>query len=236
MRKKPAPAPVSNSALNHESWSILQVVSEFVEGYEQLSAVQPSVSVFGSARAPSDHPDCLLAEHLCRQLSDAGFAVVTGGGPGIMEASNKGAQAGDSYSVGLNIMLPNEQVPNPYQDISLNYRHFFSRKVMFVKYACAHIMFPGGFGTMDELMEILTLVQTGKARRVPIILVGSGFWDGLLQWFRSQVVARGNVREKDIDLLHVVDTVDEVMAIIKTFEKEHGLEATATDLEVMRGL
>jgi hypothetical protein len=236
MQKKPAPAPVTNKALNHESWSIFQIISEFVEGFEQLSAVQPSVSVFGSARVPADHPDCQMAEALCRGLSDAGFAVVTGGGPGIMQASNKGAQAGESYSVGLNIMLPNEQVPNPYQDISLNYRHFFSRKVMFVKYACAHVMFPGGFGTMDELMEILTLVQTGKSRRVPIVLVGTQFWSGLLHWVTTQMVARGNVLEKDLDLISVVDSPDEVIAIIKAFEETHGLEATATDLEVMRGL
>ncbi|MFK8018096.1 MAG: TIGR00730 family Rossman fold protein [Gammaproteobacteria bacterium] len=236
MSKKPGPPAASNHALNRESWGIFQIISEFVEGFEQLSVVQPSVSVFGSARCGPDDPDYQLAEALGRQLSDEGFAVVTGGGPGIMEAGNKGAQAGKSLSVGLNIVLPREQVPNPYQDLSLHYRHFFSRKVMFVKYACAHVCLPGGFGTMDELMEILTLVQTGKSRKVPIILVGTSFWSGLLDWFRDQLAARGKIKLEAMDLLQLVDTADDVVAAIKAFDAEHGLEATARDLEIMRGL
>jgi uncharacterized protein (TIGR00730 family) len=236
MTKKPTPPAPRPHALNHESWSIFQIISEFVEGFEQLSAVTPSVSVFGSARTPVDHPDYLLTESMCRQLSDAGFTVVTGGGPGIMEAGNKGAQSGKSHSVGLNIVLPREQTPNSYQDLSLHYRHFFSRKVMFVKYACAHVVMPGGFGTLDELMEILTLVQTGKVRRVPIVLVGSSFWQGLLQWFKDELVTRKTINPEALELLTVVDSEDEVLSVIQQFESEHGLEATSRELEIMRGL
>ncbi|MFK7885723.1 MAG: TIGR00730 family Rossman fold protein [Gammaproteobacteria bacterium] len=236
MTRKPTPKAPRPHALNHESWSIFQIISEFVEGYEQLSAVTPSVSVFGSARTAPDDPDYQLTEAICRGLSDAGFTVVTGGGPGIMEAGNKGAQAGKSHSVGLNIVLPREQTPNAYQDLSLHYRHFFSRKVMFVKYACAHVVLPGGFGTLDELMEILTLVQTGKVRRVPIILVGSSFWQGLLTWFKDELVRRKTIKPEALDLLNVVDSEDEVLAVIQRFESEHGLEATSRELEIMRGL
>ncbi|MEO1574009.1 MAG: TIGR00730 family Rossman fold protein [Pseudomonadota bacterium] len=236
MSKKPAPQAPRPHALNHESWSIFQIISEFVEGFEQLSSVVPSVSVFGSARTPVDHPDYAFTETVCRKLSDRGFTVVTGGGPGIMEAGNKGAQAGKSHSVGLNIVLPREQVPNAYQDLSLHYRHFFSRKVMFLKYACAHVVMPGGFGTMDELMEILTLVQTGKVRRVPIILVRGAFWQGLIDWFRDTLAERGTIKVEDLDLLKIVETPDEVIEIIREFDETHGLEATARDMEIMRGL
>jgi uncharacterized protein (TIGR00730 family) len=153
-----------------------------------------------------------------------------------MEAGNKGAQSGKSHSVGLNIVLPREQTPNSYQDLSLHYRHFFSRKVMFVKYACAHVVMPGGFGTLDELMEILTLVQTGKVRRVPIVLVGSSFWQGLLQWFKDELVTRKTINPEALELLTVVDSEDEVLSVIQQFESEHGLEATSRELEIMRGL
>jgi len=236
MTKKPAPQAPRPHALNHESWSIFQIISEFVEGYETLSTVTPSVSVFGSARTSPEDAAYLFTESMCRRLSDEGFAVITGGGPGIMEAGNKGAQAGKSYSVGLNIVLPREQIPNPYQDLSLHYRHFFSRKVMFVKYACAHVVLPGGFGTLDELMEILTLVQTGKVRRVPIILVGTSFWDGLLQWFKDELVTRKTIKPEALELLTVVDNEDDVLSVIRRFESEHGLEATSRELEIMRGL
>ncbi|MEM6639028.1 MAG: TIGR00730 family Rossman fold protein [Pseudomonadota bacterium] len=236
MPKKPAPPALSSFELNHESWSIFQIISEFVEGFEQLSRVQPSVSVFGSARIKPGDPDYALTEQTCRQLSDAGFTVVTGGGPGVMEAGNKGAQAGESHSVGLNIVLPREQIPNAYQDLSLHYRHFFSRKVMFVKYACAHVVMPGGFGTLDELMEILTLVQTRKVRRVPIILVRKSFWQGLLDWFTDSLAARGAINPDDLGLLNVVDSPDEVLSVIQEFEETHGLEHTARDVALMRGL
>ena len=166
----------AESHLSRESWRIFQIMAEFVEGFEKMCVVRPSISIFGSARTSPDDPWYAKTEQAARLLSDAGFSVVSGGGPGIMEAANKGAQAGRSPSVGVNIELPKEQRPNPYQDISLNFRHFFARKVMFVKYASAYVVFPGGFGTLDELAEILTLVQTGKTRRIPIILVGETFW------------------------------------------------------------
>ena len=181
----PGMLPVNDTHLSRESWKIFQIMAEFVEGFERLARIKPSVSIFGSARTPPDSPDYLLAEDIARALSNAGFSVVSGGGPGIMEAANKGAQQGCSPSIGLNIQLPNEQFGNPYQDISLSFRHFFSRKVMFVKYAAAYVVLPGGFGTLDELAEILTLVQTGKTRRIPIILVNRPFWEGLIEWFKS---------------------------------------------------
>ena len=168
----------AEAQLSRESWRIFQIMAEFVEGFEKLCLIAPSVSIFGSARTPEDDPWYIKAEQTARLLSDAGFSVVSGGGPGIMEAANKGALAGKSPSIGVNIQLPHEQKPNDYQEISLNFRHFFARKVMFVKYASAYVVFPGGFGTLDELAEILTLVQTGKSRRIPIILVGAGFWQG----------------------------------------------------------
>lgn len=222
--------------LSRESWNILQIVSEFVEGYEQLSATLPSVSIFGSARVSPDNPHYKLAEQICRQLSDAGFSIVTGGGPGIMEAGNKGAQSGESLSIGLNIILPREQTPNPYQDISLHYRHFFSRKVMFVKYACAYVVLPGGFGTMDELTEILTLIQTGKARRIPVVLVDSAFWSGLLDWFRGPPVELGMIHPTALDLLTVVDDAKGAVAAITDYYDEHGLAPSAGDQKALRGL
>src|SRR4029453_9151214 len=161
-----------------ESWRVFGIMSEFVEATERLSAIRPAVSIFGSARTPQDHPYYILAHEIARQLSDAGFSVVSGGGPGLMEAANKGAYLGRSPSVGLNIQLPHEQAGNPYQDISQTFHHFFARKVMFVKFATAWVIMPGGFGTLDELMEALTLVQTGKTRRMPIILVHEPFWRG----------------------------------------------------------
>ena len=181
----PSFMPVNDSLLSRESWKIFQIMAEFVEGFERLAQIKPSVSLFGSARMAPDHPYYQLTEEIARGLSDAGFSVVSGGGPGLMEAANKGAFAGKSPSIGLNIALPQEQGANDYQDISLHFRHFFSRKVMFVKYASAYVVLPGGFGTLDELAEILTLVQTGKTRRIPIILVHSPFWGGLLEWFAA---------------------------------------------------
>lgn len=173
-------SPVDDHMLSRESWKIFQIMAEFVEGFERLAEISPSVSIFGSARTQPEHPYYQLAEEIAHELSNAGFSVVSGGGPGIMEAANKGAYEGKSPSVGLNIQLPFEQVGNSYQDIELTFRHFFSRKVMFVKYASAYVVLPGGFGTLDELVEILTLVQTKKSRRIPIILVVSSFWDKLI--------------------------------------------------------
>ena len=196
-----------------------------------------------SASPTSVPPSACLAPHvprlttrISRALSDAGFAVVSGGGPGIMEAANKGAFAGKSPSIGLNIQLPLEQAGNPFQDIRLNFRHFFSRKVMFVKYASAYVVCPGGFGTLDELAEILTLVQTGKTRRIPIILVGSGFWTGLIDWFRETLVVKGTISPEDLDLFQVLDEPQAVVDAIfdyyehKSFEPSEQEQAKLLEL------
>lgn len=229
-------APVNDSMMSRESWKVFQVMAEFVEGFERLAQIKPSVSVFGSARTPPDHPYYQLAEETSRQLSDAGFSVVSGGGPGIMEAANRGAQEGKSLSIGLNIQLPKEQAGNPYQDISLHFRHFFTRKVMFVKYASAYVVLPGGFGTLDELAEILTLVQTGKTRRIPIILMPSGFWDGLVTWFKDSLVEQGMVSPQDMDLFHVVDKPEDVVNAIFSHYEHRGFEPSAREREILLDL
>jgi uncharacterized protein (TIGR00730 family) len=225
--------PVDEGILTRQSWKIFQIMAEFVEGFERLSSIAPSVSVFGSARTRPDSPYYKLAEEISRGLSDAGFSVVSGGGPGIMEAANKGAHAGKSPSIGLNIILPQEQVGNPYQNISLNFRHFFSRKVMFVKYASAYIVLPGGFGTLDELAEILTLVQTGKTRRIPIILVGSEFWEGLIDWFKESMVKQGTIRSEDLNLFQVIDEPKAVVEAIFKHYEYRGFEPSAEETEKM---
>lgn len=189
-------------------------MAEFVEGFEKLSEIKPSVSMFGSARFQSDHPYYQLSEEVARKLSDAGFSVVSGGGPGLMEAFNKGAYEGASQSIGLNILLPHEQSGNPYQDISLYFRHFFSRKVMFVKYATAYVVMPGGFGTLDELAEILTLIQTHKSKPIPIVMVNRSFWSGLVSWFEDTLVTEKTINPEDVDLFKLVDTSDEVLEVI----------------------
>lgn len=228
----PSLAPVKDSDLARETWKVFQIVAEFVEGFERLARIKPSVSMFGSARFPPGHPNYELAERTARALSDAGFAVVSGGGPGVMEAVNKGASAGKSPSVGLNIDLPMEQIDNEYQDISLHFRHFFTRKVMFVKYASAYVVMPGGFGTLDELAEILTLVQTGKSRRIPIILVGSAFWRGLVDWFREKLVAEGTIGAEDLELFKVLDDCDEVVHAIFEHYEHRSFEPSASEREL----
>lgn len=220
-----------NGALTRESWKIFQIIAEFVEGFERLSSIKPSVSVFGSARVSQDSFYYRLAEQVARQLSDAGFSVVSGGGPGIMEAANKGAQSGKSPSIGLNIELPREQIANPYQDISLGFRHFFSRKVMFVKYASAYVVLPGGFGTLDELAEILTLVQTGKTPKIPIILVHSPFWEKLIDWFQEQLVGEGSIDQEDIDLFQLIDDPKQVVEAIFTFYEDRGFQPSSQERE-----
>lgn len=230
---KPSSGAVDHAMLSRESWKIFQIMAEFVDGFEKLSVICPSVSLFGSARTSKDSPQYELAEDLGRRLSDNGFAVVTGGGGGIMEAANKGAYAGKSHSVGLNIVLPKEQKANKYQDISLTYRHFFSRKVMFVKYASAYVVLPGGFGTMDELTEILTLIQTGKSRPIPIVLVGHSFWHGLVDWLRDSLVANSTIAAKDLDLFSVVDTADEVLEVIEAYYCDRDYEPSPEEREVM---
>ena len=226
----------NDSVLSRESWKIFQIVAEFVEGFERLAQIKPSVSMFGSARTSPDHPYYKLAEEIARLLSDAGFSVVSGGGPGLMEAFNKGAYAGKSPSIGLNISLPNEQVGNPYQDINLQFRHFFSRKVMFVKYASAYVMLPGGFGTLDELAEILTLVQTGKARRIPIILVQSDFWKGLIDWCENVLVKQGMISETDLELFQVIDEPEKVVDAIFDYYEKRGFEPSSQEWDILLDL
>ena len=231
--KKPRLTPVVESSLNRESWKIFQIMAEFVEGFERLAPISPSVSLFGSARTSPDHPNYLIAERIAFLLSEAGFAVVSGGGPGIMEAANKGAQQGKSASIGLNIQLPKEQTPNPYQDIALHFRHFFSRKVMFVKYASAYVVCPGGFGTLDEMAEMLTLVQTGKTRRIPIILVGSEFWQPLLAWFENTLVQQGMINPADLKLFSLVNEPDDVVKAIFSFYEHRPIAPSAEEQEIL---
>lgn len=225
--------PLTETALNRESWKIFQIMAEFVEGFERLAPITPSVSIFGSSRLKADHPYYQMAEVTARLLSDSGFSVVSGGGPGIMEACNKGAQAGKSPSIGLNIQLPMEQIPNDYQDIDLNFRHFFSRKVMFVKYASAYVICPGGFGTLDEMAEMLTLVQTGKTRRIPVILMCSSFWQGLLDWFQNTMVAEGTIQAKDMKLFKLVDEPQQVVDAIFQHYEHRDIEPSAEEQEIL---
>jgi uncharacterized protein (TIGR00730 family) len=183
------------------------------------AAIKPAVTMFGSARVRPDSPYYALTEQTARLLSDSGFSVISGGGPGIMEAANKGAFFGKSPSVGLNIQLPHEQANNPYQDISQTFRHFFARKYMFVHFASAYVVMPGGFGTLDELMEALTLIQTGKARKIPLILVCSEFWGGMIDWFKDRLVSEGMVDAEDMNLIQLIDEPEKVVeAIFKHYE------------------
>ena len=234
--QKPTVPMTPSHILSRESWKIFQIMAEFVEGFEALAQIRPSVSIFGSARTPVDHPYYALTETIARQLSDAGFSVVSGGGPGIMEAANRGAFAGRSPSVGLNIRLPNEQSGNGFQDISLNFQHFFARKVMFVKYAAAYVVMPGGFGTLDELMEILTLVQTGKSRRIPIILVHSPFWQGLIAWFKDTLIREGVIGSTDTELFVLVDRPEDVLDTIFRYYEASGFEPSEEEKEIQLNL
>ena len=219
-----------------ESWRVFEIMAEFVEATERLNPISPAVSIFGSARTSPGDKYYLLTEQIARQLSDAGFSVISGGGPGIMEAANKGAYFGASPSVGLNIQLPHEQHNNPFQDISQTFSHFFARKVMFVKFASAYVVMPGGFGTMDELMEALTLVQTGKTRKIPIILVHEPFWRGLIDWFKNTLVAEGTVDAEDMDLIQVINEPKDVVAAIFKHYETRGFEPTAAEREIQLNL
>ncbi len=235
-RQKRRVRPVDDIQLSRESWKVFQIMAEFVEGFERLSAIRPSVSFFGSSRMTADHPFYRLAERIARELSDAGFSVVSGGGPGIMEAANKGAFEGQSPSIGLNIQLPHEQKANEYQDVSLQFNHFFSRKVMFVKYACAYVVLPGGFGTLDEFAEILTLVQTEKTQRIPIILVGSEFWRGLIDWFQNSLVGLGAIGEGDMELFQILNEPKAVTEAIFAHYAGRSFEPSAEERERMMQL
>jgi len=218
-----------NSA--REAWRMFEIIAEFVTATERLQTIQPAVAIFGSARITPEHPYYRTAEDIAKRLSEAGFSVISGGGPGIMEAANKGAFAGASPSVGLNIQLPHEQGENAYQDVSHTFQHFFARKVMFVKLSCAFVMMPGGFGTLDELMEVLTLVQTGKIRKVPVILVNSGYWKGLLDWINTQLVADKMIGVDDPKLLQAIDDPQAVVDAIFAHYHSRGFEPSPSERE-----
>lgn len=204
------------------AWTMFKVISEFVDGFEVMNTIGPCISIFGSARTKPEHPYYKLAAEIARCLTDEGYGVITGGGPGIMEAGNKGASLNGGLSVGLNIDLPFEQSHNPFIDPehNLNHRYFFVRKVMFVKYAQAFVVLPGGFGTLDELFEVLTLIQTKKITAVPIILVGSEFWTGLKEWVGGTMLKAGNISPEDLDLIPIVDEPKEIVKIINDFYAE----------------
>ncbi|WP_158841549.1 TIGR00730 family Rossman fold protein [Polaribacter sp. L3A8] len=208
-----------NEIKTNDSWAIFKIMAEFVDGYEKLSKVGPSVSIFGSARTKPDNPHYILAEEIAYQLTQHGYGVITGGGPGIMEAGNKGAHRGKGSSVGLNIELPFEQHDNPWidQGKSLDFDYFFVRKVMFVKYSQGFVVMPGGFGTMDELFEAITLIQTHKIGRFPIILVDKKFWGGLFDWIKNTLLEEGNISEKDLNLFRLVDTAEEAIEHLNNF-------------------
>ena len=209
-----------NEIKTNDSWALFKIMGEFVNGFEKMSSIGPCVSIFGSARTKPDHPNYILAEKMATKIVEAGYGVITGGGPGIMEAGNKGAHLGGGTSVGLNIDLPFEQHDNPYIDKgkSLDFDYFFVRKVMFVKYSQGFVVMPGGFGTLDELFEAITLIQTHKIDKFPIILVGTEFWKGLMDWIKDTLLAKfENISAKDIDLIHLVDTEDEVVDILYEF-------------------
>lgn len=214
-----------NEIKTNDSWSIFKIMGEFVSGYEKMSVIGPCVSIFGSARTLEDGKYYKLAVKIAKKVSQAGYGIITGGGPGIMEAGNKGAHLAGGTSVGLNIDLPFEQYDNPYIDAdkSLYFDYFFVRKVMFVKYSQGFVVMPGGFGTLDELFEAITLIQTNKIGKFPIILVGTEFWGGLLEWINTTMLKVKNISPTDLDLIQVVDTAEEVVEIIDAFYKGHTL-------------
>ncbi len=197
-------------------WRVLRIQSEFVEGFGLLAELPRAVSVFGSARTKPDHPHYAAGVQIGAALARAGYAVITGGGPGAMEAANRGARDAGAFSVGLNIDLPFEQNDNPYLDLSLDFHYFFARKVMFVRYSGAFVVLPGGYGTLDELFEALTLIQTGKIREFPVVLLGTDYWGGLVDWLRDTMLAEGNISPEDVDMLRVTDSVEEAVAVCRS--------------------
>ena len=209
----------------NDSWAIFKIMAEFVNGYEKMARIGPCISVFGSARTAPDNKYYKMAENISAMLAERGYGVITGGGPGIMEAGNKGAQKGKGKSVGLNIDLPFEQSGNKYidEDSNLKFDYFFVRKVIFVKYSQGFVVVPGGFGTMDELFEALTLIQTKKINHKPVVLVGSEYWKGLMDWIKGTMLENGNISEPDLDLFKIVDTEEEAISFIDDFFKTHAL-------------
>jgi len=203
-----------------DTWRVFRIMAELVEGFEALNGIGPAVTIFGSARLQPGSPYYNKCLKVTENLAKEGFAVISGGGPGIMEAANRGAQSANGISVGLNIELPMEQTPNAFQDVRVEFRYFFVRKLMFVKYAVGYVIFPGGFGTMDELFEALTLIQTKKIRSFPVVLVGREYWQGLIDWMRKSALSMGNISPEDLDLMHIVEEPEEVCAIIKMRYKD----------------
>ena len=224
------------SSNGQEAWRVLGIMSEFTVATERLRGIRPAVSMFGSARIREGHPYYEKTRDIAKRLSDAGFAVISGGGPGLMEAANKGAFAGRSPAIGLNILLPKEQQGNAFQDVSVNFRYFFARKMMFVRFASAYVVLPGGFGTVDELSECLTLVQTGKSRRIPIILVGGRFWNGLIEWMRSSLVGEGMIAPEDLALMQVIEEPEAIVEAIFEFYEGRGFQPTDEERQKMLNL
>ena len=224
------------SSNGQEAWRLLGIMAEFVTATERLRGIRPAVSMFGSARIGEGHPWYDVARTIARKLSDAGFSVISGGGPGLMEAANKGAHAGRAPSIGLNISLPHEKGNRSFQDIPLDFLYFFSRKMMFVRFASAYLVLPGGFGTLDELSECLTLVQTGKTRRIPIILVGTAFWRGLLDWMAQSLVGERTIGERDLELMQTIDDPDAVVEAIFRFYEGRGFQPTQEERQRMLNL
>jgi uncharacterized protein (TIGR00730 family) len=215
-----------------DSWRVLRIMGEFVEGFDTLSDVYNAVTIFGSARTPPDDPYYLKAIETARLLAEDGFPIITGGGPGIMEAANRGCQEGNGLSIGCNIELPFEQGLNPYVERAIHFHYFFVRKTMFVKYSTAFIVFPGGFGTMDELFEALTLIQTGKVRHFPVILFGRAYWKGLAEWLSERVAGEGKIATTDLDLFHLTDTALEAIAIIRQARDSRSREFPTIERDV----
>lgn len=227
-----SPELLNGATADYGSWHAFEIMAEFVGATEKLKKITPAVSIFGSARTKPDHPYYKLTEEIALLLSESGFSVISGGGPGIMEAANKGAYAGTGPSVGLNIELPFEQSGNAYQDIGITFKYFFMRKVMFVKYASAYIVMPGGFGTLDELMEAITLVQTGKSRKIPIILVGSSFWAGLIDWIKNTLVAEGMASPEDMLFIQSIDDPKQIVETIFRHYEATGFELTPAERKI----
>jgi uncharacterized protein (TIGR00730 family) len=225
-----APAPERAAFTHTDPWRVLRIMGEFVEGFDTLSDIGNAVAIFGSARTPPDHPMYDKAVETARLLAREGFTIITGGGPGIMEAANRGAQEGNGLSVGCNIELPFEQGTNAFVERAINFRYFFVRKMMFVKYSIAFIVFPGGFGTMDELFEALTLIQTGKVRNFPVVLFGRSYWGGLADWLRERVAGEGKIDAKDLELFHVTDYAAEAANLIIQARERRLRELPAANL------
>ncbi len=219
-----------------EAWRVFGIMAEFVEATDRLARIRPAVSIFGSARTPPGSPYYELTEKIARLLSDSGFSVISGGGPGVMEAANKGAFAGKSLSVGLNIQLPHEQKANPYQDISQTFRHFFARKYMFVRMAAAYVVMPGGFGTLDELLEALTLIQTRKSPAIPLILVGNSFWAGMVEWFKDRLVSEGMISPEDMSLIQIIDDPQQIVDAIFDHYQTRGFGRLPEEHELLLNL